>query len=239
MPDVYGRTLDVALSDIKRAGVEDEVEILGGGMLGVVDESNWEVCEQLPAAGEAVTVAPRLSVERSCEESTASGSVSTETATSEDVPDSSAQEPVTTDASSATTVPPTDEPLTAENNEDLASLLAAPRSDSCDESIAEFATTYQGRTIAFDGFIAFMMNHGTYTTRFDFLIWAGDYRNDPPFYGPAFLFIDKNYSDLGLTGPNIPESVQQYDNLAFVARVVEYDAESCGLLLWPVSTQSR
>lgn len=31
MPDVVERTLDVALSDIKRAGFEDEVEVLGGG----------------------------------------------------------------------------------------------------------------------------------------------------------------------------------------------------------------
>lgn len=66
MPDVLGQRLDVALSDIVRAGFTEEVEILGGGVFGVVDKSNWVVCGQLPAADEAVTTAPRLTVDRSC-----------------------------------------------------------------------------------------------------------------------------------------------------------------------------
>jgi hypothetical protein len=66
MPDVMGLQLDAALSDIERAGFEDEVEILGGGTFGVVNESNWQVCDQLPAAGEAMTLVPRLTVDRSC-----------------------------------------------------------------------------------------------------------------------------------------------------------------------------
>ena len=66
MPDVKGRQLDVALSDIKRAGFEDEVEVIGGGTFGVVDESNWQVCDQLPAAGQPLTAAPQLTVDRSC-----------------------------------------------------------------------------------------------------------------------------------------------------------------------------
>ena len=43
MPEVMGVTLDVALSDIERAGIEDEVEVLGGGVFGVVDDANWQV----------------------------------------------------------------------------------------------------------------------------------------------------------------------------------------------------
>lgn len=66
MPDVVGKTLDVAKSDIERAGYTKSVEVLGGGMFGVIDESNWEVCEQLPAAGSVVDVEPRLTVDRSC-----------------------------------------------------------------------------------------------------------------------------------------------------------------------------
>jgi len=66
MPDVTGQTLDVAQSDIERAGFPDDVEVLGGGLFGVVDESNWLVCDQSPAAGQAITAAPRLTVDRSC-----------------------------------------------------------------------------------------------------------------------------------------------------------------------------
>lgn len=66
MPDVTGKRLDVAQSDIERAGFSDDLDVVGGGLFGIVDESNWEVCEQTPAPGEPLTEAPRLVVERDC-----------------------------------------------------------------------------------------------------------------------------------------------------------------------------
>jgi hypothetical protein len=66
MPDVVGKRLDVAISDVKRAGIDDKVEVLGGGVFGVVDESNWTVCSQEPGNGTEAPSAPRLTVERSC-----------------------------------------------------------------------------------------------------------------------------------------------------------------------------
>lgn len=68
MPDLVGKRLDVALSDVERAGFDDDVEVLGGGMFGVVDESNWTVCSQEPASGNRISSPPRLTVERSCED---------------------------------------------------------------------------------------------------------------------------------------------------------------------------
>src|SRR4051812_12294491 len=68
MPDVTGKKLDIATSAIKDAGFEDEVKVDGGGVFGVIDESNWQVCDQSPVAGEAVSDAPRLTVDRSCED---------------------------------------------------------------------------------------------------------------------------------------------------------------------------
>ncbi|WP_377645134.1 PASTA domain-containing protein [Oryzobacter terrae] len=67
MPDVVGKTLDLAKSDVKRAGIEDDVEVLGGGMLGILVESNWTVCGQEPATGSPVSDPPRLTVDRGCE----------------------------------------------------------------------------------------------------------------------------------------------------------------------------
>src|SRR4051795_12399492 len=66
MPDVTGKKLDVAKSAIKDVGFEDEVKVDGGGVFGVVKESNWEVCDQSPAAGQVVSDAPRLIIARSC-----------------------------------------------------------------------------------------------------------------------------------------------------------------------------
>ena len=70
MPYVVGERLDVAKSDIKRAGFGGEIEILGGGMFGVLRDSNWTVCGQLPPAGQVVQQAPRLEVDRKCEGAT-------------------------------------------------------------------------------------------------------------------------------------------------------------------------
>lgn len=72
MPDVTGEQLDVARSDIERAGYEDEVDVLGGGVFGILDEGNWMVCEQAPAPGKPLAKAPRLTVERDCKDGTSS-----------------------------------------------------------------------------------------------------------------------------------------------------------------------
>jgi hypothetical protein len=105
MPGVTGRQLDVALDGIKRAGFEDEVDVDGGGTFGVVVESNWEVCDQSPAAGDAIKEAPRLTVDRSCDDGSSSGS--TQTTTSE-------PEQTTTSAPAYTYAGPTYEVVTAD-----------------------------------------------------------------------------------------------------------------------------
>lgn len=66
MPEVVGARLDRARSDITRAGYDGKIEILGGGLGGVLVESNWTVCEQLPPAGQVVQQLPRLVVDRKC-----------------------------------------------------------------------------------------------------------------------------------------------------------------------------
>ncbi|HYF26076.1 MAG TPA: PASTA domain-containing protein [Baekduia sp.] len=49
VPDVVGERLDVARERVARSGFESEVD--GGGILGVLDETNWEVVDQDPRAG--------------------------------------------------------------------------------------------------------------------------------------------------------------------------------------------
>lgn len=227
MPSVVGLQLDVALSNIKDAGFTDDVEIIGGGMLGVVIEANWQVCEQSPDAGATVVDKPALTVDRSCDAA---------------APDT--QPPDTTTATTATTttaVTPTTTPvevehLTVENSADLAALLAEP--DYCADRIAAFAATYRGRIIEFDGNIAAMNRHGDYETRFDVLVYPGDY-SETSVIGPAFQFRDVNYQDLHLTGPNVPDSVGQGINLHITAEVGEYETSSCLFLLEPVSIEVR
>ncbi|HEV2891940.1 MAG TPA: PASTA domain-containing protein [Frankiaceae bacterium] len=65
MPDVEGLRLDAARSDLEKAGLDrSRVEVVGGGALGVVNESNWWVCDQEPDAGEAVGSKARVLVDR-------------------------------------------------------------------------------------------------------------------------------------------------------------------------------
>ena len=64
VPDVVGRSLDVARRFIENAGYE--VEVIGGGLFGVVVESNWTVCSQRPTAGTSSDDPVVVTVDRVC-----------------------------------------------------------------------------------------------------------------------------------------------------------------------------
>ena len=49
VPDVVGERLDAALERLARSGFEADVQ--GGGLFGVLEESNWLVVAQDPAEG--------------------------------------------------------------------------------------------------------------------------------------------------------------------------------------------
>jgi len=219
MPDVTGKKLDVAKSAIKDAGFEDEAKVNGGGVFGVIKESNWEVCDQSPAAGEVASDAPRLTVDRSCDDAKPSETPS------------ETLEPDAAESSQSDT----EQILTDDNNEEFAALLAVP--DYCDETIAPFAAEHGGRTIEFDGSVANMANHGDYDTRYDILVSPGN-KGTESTVGPAFKFEDVNVFDLNLVGAK-PDTVGEGDRFRFVAEVVKYNPNQCLLFLAPVSTRVR
>lgn len=67
MPVLVGQRLDVAISDLTSLGFsKGDIEVVGGGALGIVDESRWEVCEQRPDAGSSTRSGVRLIVDREC-----------------------------------------------------------------------------------------------------------------------------------------------------------------------------
>jgi hypothetical protein len=143
-------------------------------------------------------------------------------------------------AATSSAVPPQaaeDEPLTVENNADLAALVTI--TDPSVPAVGEFAAKYRGRTIEFDGNIAYMNAHGSYTTRYDLLIMTGDYSATAS-SGPNFQFRDVNITnDLHLTGSNIPETIGTGNNLRIVARVGDYNSTQELFFLEPVSTEVR
>ena len=129
-----------------------------------------------------------------------------------------------------------DEVLTVDNNKDFAVLLAVK--DPLNPIVSEFAKKYAGRTIEFNGNIVNMMKHEAYKTRFDILIYVGDY-SETTSIGPSFKFEDVNISDIHLTGSKIPEYIEEGQNFHIIAKVEKYEEKSGLFLLKPISTEIR
>ncbi|WP_169054015.1 DUF4839 domain-containing protein [Agromyces sp. H66] len=126
--------------------------------------------------------------------------------------------------------------ITAENTPEFAAILAL--GDYCDQSISAFAEKYRGQTIAFDGNVGAINNHGDYNTRYDILLGVGDYSQTSQL-GPAFQFRDVNsVNDLHYAG-DVPDTLGLGDNLQITAEVEEYESGSCLFLIEPVETSFR
>lgn len=130
----------------------------------------------------------------------------------------------------------TEEILTVDNCAELAQIINIKY--EFDPSIKEFAKKYAGRTIEFDGNIANLQKHGSYKTRFDYLISTGDYSTTTA-SGPLFQFSDVNSYDLHLTGDNIPDTLGEGLNIHVTAIVGEYNETSGLFQLKPVSIKMR
>ena len=120
-------------------------------------------------------------------------------------------------------------------------ILGAPYCKPCSAMnpiIKEFAKKYAGKTIEFDGNTATVNKHGNNKTRFDYLIYAGDY-SKTKVSGPSFQFRDVNYSDLHLTGDNVPDNFGVGLNIHIIATVGEYNETSGLFQLKPVSIKMR
>lgn len=148
-------------------------------------------------------------------------------------PQASSAEPVTP---TPTTAP--DLILTAENNDDMAAVLASHRMNDLGAHLA-FADQYRGRIIRFDGTVAFVMPHGNAKTRFDYLIYQGDFDDPQPTSGPSFAFIDVNYGDFKLVGRNAPDTLGVGTNLTVTAKIKGFNAEGGYIELVPVATVVR
>ena len=89
-----------------------------------------------------------------------------------------------------------------ENNPEFAAILQTEDPTA----IAAFVQKYQGKTVEFNAYIAYLNTNGSYKTRYDILIYAGDYPGpDVASPGPSFQFnniaptsVFKNFSGDGV-----------------------------------------
>ncbi len=61
VPDVLGTRLDVAKQRVRRAGFD--VSVSGGGVLGVIDDTNWQVVAQDPPGGNTLERGSTITVD--------------------------------------------------------------------------------------------------------------------------------------------------------------------------------
>jgi len=123
--------------------------------------------------------------------------------------------------------------VTAANTPQFAALLQL--GEYCDSSIDAFANDYEGRTVAFDGSILKMNNHGSYAARYDILIGATASESR----GPAFQFEDVNTTlDLHYLG-DVPDTIGEGTDIAVTAKVAGYNSDQCLFRLVPVQTAIR
>lgn len=211
MPDVTGEKLDVAYEKIESAGFDDKdaVTIEGGGALGVIVESNWTVCSQVPEAGAEGTEAPTLAVERSCGDDDNTSTDDPSDGSSESPSDTASETPAETPTPEVPTV------VTARNSPYFKQILAVE--DYCDPVIDKFAEQYAGVSIAFDGSVA-AAGGGNY------LVSPGD-DGEMSISGPSFQFDDASGGPLRVNDlVRITATVDEFDQDQCLFRIDDVDA---------------
>lgn len=124
-------------------------------------------------------------------------------------------------------------PITAENNAEFAGIL---NSDS-PQLAGEFAQKYKGKIVEFDGHVAHLANSGNYTTRYDILIYGGDWvdENSTNYNGVNFQFFNvKTVSEAFRS----LDSIRSGQNFHIKAVVREYTTGEL-LQLEPVEITAR
>lgn len=120
---------------------------------------------------------------------------------------------------------------TVNSCKDLAKILSMK--ETLAPEYSDFATKYRGTVIEFDANVAYLNKHGSYNTRYDLLIFAGNY--DPNHQiGPNFHFENVSMSDM-----NADDTIRVGDNVRIIAKVVKFDSNSELFYLDPVSVTHR
>lgn len=129
-----------------------------------------------------------------------------------------------------------EEIITPDNNSELADILLIQ--NEFDPKIKEFAYKYAGEMIEFDAYTAAVSKNEDYDTRYNYLIYAGDY-SESSVSGPSFQFHNVSYYDLNLEGDNIPETFGVGLNIHVIAVVGEYNEMNGLFELDPVAITMR
>lgn len=168
------------------------------------------------------------SVEKTNEVSSTSQSSTSISSSSTSTSSSSTESSSTSSAQSAV--------ITTENNEEFKALLQTEDSNT----ITDFVQKHKNQTIEFDGHIADIAHYKNYKTKFDMLIYGGDYLGtEQAPSGPNFKFVNvttvSNSAFKSFNGENISKG----QNVRIKAQIGNYNSTQDIVYLSPIEVSPR
>ena len=137
---------------------------------------------------------------------------------------------------SSSTSPDRSAVITTENNEEFKALLQTDNSST----ITNFIQKYKGQIIEFDGHIADIAHYKNYKTKFDMLIYGGNYLGaEQAPSGPNFKFVNittvSNAAFNSFNGKNISKG----QNIHTKAQIGNYNSTQDLVYLSPIEVSPR
>lgn len=168
------------------------------------------------------------SVEKTNEASSTSQSSTSISSSSTSTSSSSTEYSSTSPAQSAV--------ITTENNEEFKALLQTDNSST----ITNFIQKYKGQIIEFDGHIADIAHYKNYKTKFDMLIYGGNYLGaEQAPSGPNFKFVNiTTVSNAAFNSFN-GENISKGQNVHIKAQIGNYNSTQDLVYLSPIEVSPR
>lgn len=137
---------------------------------------------------------------------------------------------------SSSTSPAQSAVITTENNEEFKALLQTDDSST----ITNFIQKYKGQIIAFDGHIADIAHYKNYKTKFDMLIYGGNYLGaEQAPSGPNFKFVNiTTVSNAAFNSFN-GENISKGQNVHIKAQIGNYNSTQDLVYLSPIEVSPR
>lgn len=137
---------------------------------------------------------------------------------------------------SSSTSPTQSAIITTENNEEFKALLQTDDSST----ITNFIQKYKGQIIEFDGHIADIAHYKNYKTKFDLLIYGGNYLGaEQAPSGPNFKFVNiTTVSNAAFNSFN-GENISKGQNVHIKAQIGNYNSTQDLVYLSPIEVSPR
>ena len=156
---------------------------------------------------------------------------------SSSTPDSSSSTNTTSSSTESSSTSPTQSAvITTENNEEFKALLQTNKSSI----ITNFIQKYKGQIIEFDGHIADITHYKNYKTKFDILIYGGNYLGtEQAPSGPNFKFVNiTTVSNAAFNSFN-GENISKGQNVHIKAQIGNYNSTQDLVYLSPIEISPR